>query len=285
MPCYHPLPGWYGKTRGPSGKRPVVFQFNEGLKDRPVSVPCGKCTGCLLERARQWAVRCQHEAQLHASNLFVTLTYDDAHLPPGGSLQPGDMVLFLKRLRKHAGPGLRFFQCGEYGDKTHRPHHHAILFNCYFPDSRKLHGNSDLSRSDKLDQLWGLGLCTFGQVTFESANYVARYTLKKLGTTHQGNLHPPYLTMSRRPGIGSTWIAAYGRQVAIKDYLIVNGKKSGVPRFYRDRLSKSHPSLQTAAAIRRRGRAASDPNNTGSKLIVRETVKQAAISLLSRELK
>lgn len=283
MPCFHPLPGWYGKTRGSTGKRPVVFQFNEGLKDRPVSVPCGKCTGCLLERARQWAVRCQHEAQLHASNLFVTLTYDDEHLPPGGSLRPEDMVLFLKRLRKKAGPGLRFFQCGEYGDKTIRPHHHAILFNCYFPDSRKLHSHSDLSRSDELDQLWGHGLCTFGSVTFESANYVARYTIKKLGTAPKGVV-PPYLTMSRRPGIGSDFIKKYGNQVAIKDYLIINGNKSGVPRFYRDRLSKSHPERSNDNKIRRRGRAAGDKNNTGSRLIVRETVKQSAIQLLSRDL-
>lgn len=283
MPCFHPLPGWYGKTRGVSGKRPVVFQFQEGLKDRPVSVPCGRCTGCLLERARQWAVRCQHESTFHDSNVFATLTYDDDHLPPGGSLDPRHMVLFLKRLRKALGP-FRFFQCGEYGGETHRPHHHALLFGCSFPDSRKLHGNSDLFRSPQLDQLWGHGSCTLGAVTFESANYVARYTLKKLGASEQGNLHPAYLTMSRRPGIGSDFIAAHGRRVAIRDYLIVNGHQSGVPRFYRDRLSKSHPALSIEAGFRRRGRASVDPNATGSRLIIRETCKQASITLLSRDL-
>lgn len=284
MPCFHPLPGWYGKTRGESGKRPVVFQFSEGLKDRPVSVPCGRCTGCLLEKARQWALRCQHEAQLWASNLFVTLTYDDDKLPSNGSLRPEDMVLFLKRLRKAKGPGVRFFQCGEYGSTTLRPHHHALLFNCSFDDAKRLHSNSDLSSSKQLEQLWSHGYCTFGEVTFESANYVARYTLKKLGDDQLPGLVRPYLTMSRRPGIGSGWIAKYGRQVANKDKIIINGKPSGVPRFYRDRLSTSHPELSETARIRRRGRAASDPNNTGSRLIVRETVKQSAIKQLSRDL-
>lgn len=284
MPCYHPLPGWYGKTRGPSGKRPVVFQFNEGLKDRPVSVPCGRCTGCLLERARVWAVRCQHEAQLHTRNCFVTLTYDDDRLPPGGSLRPRDMVLFLKRLRKYAGPGLRFFQCGEYGDRTLRPHHHALLFNCGFDDARKLHGDSDLSESRTLESLWGHGICSIGEVTFESAGYVARYSLKKLRDDQYPGLVRPYLTMSRRPGIGSRFIEAHGKQIVRQDFIISNGHQSGVPRFYRDRLSKAFPSAAAEAAIKRRGRAASDPNNTGSRLIVRETVKQSAIQTLARNL-
>lgn len=128
-------------------------------------------------------------------------------------------------------------------------------------------------------------MCTLGDVSFDSANYVARYTLKKLGAAAPApGCVPPYLTMSRRPGIGSAWIAKYGRQVAIKDKLIVNGVASGVPRFYRDRLSTAFPTVSNDNKIRRRGRAASDPNNTGSRLIIRETVKNASISLLSRDL-
>lgn len=284
MPCYHPLPGWYGKTRGSSGKRPVVFQFQEGLKDRPVSVPCGRCTGCLLEKARVWATRCAHEAQLYAENAFVTLTYDDAHLPPGGSLRPRDMVTFLKRLRKHFGPGVRFFQCGEYGDQFSRPHHHALLFNLHFPDLRKLHGGSDLYESRLLEQLWGHGLCTVGDVTFESAGYVARYTLKKIGQATPAALVPPYLTMSRRPGIGAGYVQKFGSQVARHDFIIANGHKSGVPRFYRDKLWKSHPEQSLAARDKRRGRAAGDPNSTGSRLITREEVKKASLASLTRSL-
>ncbi|UOK21016.1 replication initiator protein [Chifec microvirus UA13_19] len=283
MPCYHPLPGWYGKTRGPSGKRPVVFQFSEGLKDRPVSVPCGRCTGCLLERARTWAARCQHESQLHESNLFVTLTYDDSHLPPGGSLDPRHMVLFLKRLRKAHG-SFRFFQCGEYGEDLSRPHHHALLFGVRFDDARQLHGGSDLRESAELERLWGHGLCTIGDVTFESAGYVARYSMKKLAAAARPELYPPYLTMSRRPGIGSGFIERHARKVVLQDFIVSNGHKSGVPRFYRDRLSKTHPVESTEAGYRRKGLASVNPDSTGCRLIIREVVKQSSIQLLKRDL-
>ena len=118
MPCYHPIPGYRAKSTNPSGKRSIVFNLSEGFKNFAVSVPCGRCIGCRLERARQWSIRCIHEASLYEANCFVTLTYDDDNLPLDGSLRPRDMVLFLKRLRKRFGPGIRFFQCGEYGDKS-----------------------------------------------------------------------------------------------------------------------------------------------------------------------
>lgn len=194
------------------------------------------------------------------------------------------MVLFLKRLRKRFGEGIRFFQCGEYGEKYLRPHHHALLFNCGFPDARKLHGDSELSSSQLLEELWGHGLCSIGELTFESAGYVARYSMKKLGQQQLAGRVPPYLTMSRRPGIGADFIERHQRQVAKQDFIVINGHQSGVPRFYRDRLSKSQPQLSMDAKIRRRGRAASDPDNTGQRLIIRETVKQASIKTLSRTL-
>ena len=119
MPCYHPLQGWRKQGGG------LTFNLRDGFVDRPVTVSCGQCIGCRLERSRQWAVRCMHEASLHTDNCFVTLTYDDdglSHLPrcvdpetgeigagPFHSLNKRDIQLFFKRLRKRTGVKIRYF--------------------------------------------------------------------------------------------------------------------------------------------------------------------------------
>lgn len=286
MPCFHPLPAWYGHTRGASGKRPVVFNFALALKDRPTSVPCGRCAGCIAERARQWAVRCSHEALLHALNCFLTLTYDEAELAPNGSLVPAHMTLFLKRLRKHLGAKqIRYFQCGEYGETTYRPHHHVLLFGHSFDDARRLHLGSELLTSPTLERLWGHGLCSIGEVNFATASYVARYALKK--NHHPPGTVQPYATMSRRPGLGSSFVVGRADQLARQDFVISEGHKVGLPRFYRNKLAQL-PHLSTlvaAAGFKRRGRATVDRNATGKRLIVREEVKLSAQSQLKRDIK
>ena len=106
---------------------------------------------------------------------FITLTYDDAHLPYNQSLSVRDFQLFMKRLRKEFGSGVRFFHCGEYGEKTGRPHYHAILFNCDFKD-KKIHTVRNGHRvyvSQQLNDIWGNGLTEIGSVTFESAGLIS----------------------------------------------------------------------------------------------------------------
>lgn len=292
MACYHPLPGWYGKTRNEkTGRRPIVFNFNEGFKDRPLPIPCGKCIGCKLERARQWAVRCMHEASLYESNCFVTLTYSDEKMPPDGSLNPRDFVLFMKRLRKRYDHGVRFFQCGEYGENTKRPHHHCLLFNMDFLDKRLLRGGATatpLYRSDELDELWGLGHANIGTATFESAGYIARYTLKKVvgpeaSDWYQGKV-PEYLTMSRRPGVGSAWLKEFFRDVYPSDELIVNGKVSMPTRFYDDMAMKLDKRMLERVKRKRRARGKVNPDGTGKRLLVREEVKTGSVAFLAREM-
>lgn len=101
MPCYYPLHGWRARRPEKSGRYRVVFNPSQGMRDLPITVPCGQCIGCRLERSRQWAVRCVHEAQLHERNCFITLTFDDEHLPSGGSLDVTVCQKFYKRLRKN----------------------------------------------------------------------------------------------------------------------------------------------------------------------------------------
>lgn len=92
MTCFHPIPA-YRDGDGP-------IQFHDTGKGRPIEIPCGQCIGCRLERSRQWAMRCVHEASLHDDNCFVTLTYNDQHIPSDAGLRHRDYQLFMKRLRK-----------------------------------------------------------------------------------------------------------------------------------------------------------------------------------------
>lgn len=289
MPCYHPLPAWVAKRRNASGKRSVVFKFADGFKDRPVDLPCGRCIGCRLERARQWAVRCMHEASLYDANCFLTLTYSPENVPDKGSLRPEDMVKFLKRLRAKFGK-VRFFQCGEYGENFQRPHHHVLLFGFEFPD-RVVHSVRDgmtLYRSAELEKLWPFGFCTIGAVTFESAGYVARYSMKKVtgpgADAHYRGRVPEYLTMSRRPGIGRGWIEKFSSDVYPSDELVVRGHVCKPPKYYDGVQEKADPVGMKELREARKLAKVSDPESSGRRLVVRERVKKASISNLRREL-
>jgi hypothetical protein len=238
MACYRPLRAYAPASgRNADGKLDISFKPRYGYSE--ILLPCGQCIGCRLERSRQWAMRCVHEAQMYEHNCFVTLTYDDEHLPKDGSLNKRDITLFLKRLRKRYGAGIRFYQCGEYGELLQRPHHHAILFNFDFPDKQlwSVRDGVRLYRSESLEQLWPYGYSTIGDVTFESAAYVARYCTKKItgkvaGEHYEGKM-PEYATMSRRPGIGRAWLEKYKDDVYNYDYVVLrNGLKLRPPRYY-----------------------------------------------------
>lgn len=280
------------QERTKTGKRRVSFTIREAFHDLPVTVPCGTCLGCKLERARQWSVRISHEASLYTNNCFVTLTYKKT--PPGGSLRPRDFVLFMKRLRK-TGRKVRFIQAGEYGNKG-RPHHHAILFNCAFPDMKpfkKTASGSTIYRSTELEKLWPHGFSSVGTVTTASAAYVARYTIKK---THEGGqLAPPrtlplasdaikprrqhglvaeYITMSRRPGIGHAWLQKYYTDVYPNDVIISReGHRSRPPRYYDEIMKERDPRLFQQLK-RRRIDAVNIQEQNSNRALQRQTLDQ-----------
>lgn len=267
MVCYAPLTGYYSAEVGESGKRALVFDVRQAWSGVPIRLPCGECIGCRASWARQWAVRCMHEKRMHHLSSFVTLTYRDECLPALRSLKLRDLQLFMKRLRKVRGVGLRFFACGEYGSDTQRPHYHLLLFNCDFPDMR-FHGQSDcgesLYTSAELEQLWPYGHNMIGAVDFQSCAYVAGYVFKKVGTfVDYAPREPEFRVMSRRPGIGFTWFQQYMDEAYRADSAIMNGREVPLPRFYdgkfeeidpvryevlrrkRMRLARSHPEEQT----------------------------------------
>lgn len=301
MPCYKPKDSVILPGLSPTGKAIVFFRaglrplntFPSGAKLVPI--PCGQCIGCRLERSRQWAVRLLKEMKLHDTSSFLTLTYDDKHLPLVGTsirptLRPRDMTLFLKNFRFTISPKkIRYFQCGEYGETNGRPHHHMILFGEDFSNDRILTRPSRAGYpqylSPLLSRLWYHGEAVISEVSFESAAYVARYSLKKhLGPGAKllySGKYPEYVTMSRNPGIAADYFAQFQTDVYPHDEVVPGpGRPASLPPKYFDKLlEKVDPVLFEKIKEKRTKDLDfySDKNSTDSRLETRERVKQALI--------
>lgn len=291
MSCKFPIRGYRSKAgRSENGSWPVVFNIHDGYKDLPIEVPCGRCISCRLERSRQWAIRCINESQMYDDNCFITLTYNDEHIPRNGSLKVKDFQKFMKRLRKKYGPDVRFFHCGEYGEKYNRPHYHAIIFNHDFSDKyywRNSKGNK-LYRSEELEKLWKLGNSEIGEVTFESAAYVARYCVKKISgpkaEEHYGKRKKEYCTMSRRPGIGRPWLDKYQGDLYPEGRMIVrHGLVCRTPRYYDEIYDVVEP--EKSEQLKRERRCYSQINKkTPEELEVENKVQELRAKKLVRNL-
>lgn len=238
MPCYGPLTAFRPKSDAPS--RRLVFKKSDSETGVGIKIPCGKCPGCKLEQSRQWAVRIIHEKRLNTDSCFITLTYNDANLPPGGQLVKNDLTKFLKRVW-HLNSRLRYFACGEYGENTDRPHYHVLLLDTDFTDKRLIKTGSEynLYESPTLSKLWPYGHHALGDVTFESAAYTARYCMKKKqnGKTRTDGKTPEYIVMSRNPGLGAGYFQRYQSELINHDTIIVNGLPAALPRFYDNKLA------------------------------------------------
>ena len=311
--CTSPLP-----ARRVGGQIEFLGRSDKGRffssKAATLQIPCGQCAECRLKRSREWAVRCMHEASLHRDNCFLTLTYDSAGTGRGRSplghevsLEYKDFSGFMKRLRsRFPKDKISFFCCGEYGETNpatgvqdgglYRAHFHAILFNFNFPDRVpcRMLGRSDLEKSQLLDEIWGFGACKIGQVTFESAAYVARYAMKKVTgdlakahytlITPDGEIierTPEMLVMSKRPAIGRRWFEKFGKQVHTHDRVIARGKEMQPPRYY----DKLLPRVVRQMVVQQRelaGQVRRD-DHTDDRNNVRDVVVQAGMSQFKRD--
>lgn len=309
MTCYYPLQAFYGARR-PNGKRCIVFKEDLREYGSPFMVPCGRCVGCRLERARQWGIRIMHEAQLYDNNCYLTLTYSDECLPIDKSLHPEHFLLFVRRLRRlarsssferdypeyHRDNGIRYFHCGEYSPDKRRPHYHACIFNFDFPDRKfiKMSKGNKLYVSKMLDDLWGFGHCYIGNVTFDSANYVARYIIDKINGDRAFDhytdkdtgvlLRPEYVTMSRRPGIGAEWLYKYYEDVYPSDEVIVHGKSVRPPKFYDSRVELHDPDFYADLKAKRSEEANKySGDQSPERLEIREKVKLSKLGMFKRK--
>lgn len=242
-------------------------------EDNFQQIPCGQCSACRLEYSRQWAIRCMLESTYHNHCWFVTCTYDDAYLPnsfqldlPTGELltnekgdllrclEPDDATKFLKRLRITAERkglreddknDIRYFYCGEYGEKFKRPHFHFLFFGLNIPDLKPLYvkrGNR-FFESAWLNKLWGKGFVVIGELTFETCAYTARYVMKKLKgkkrkelmenrrqfkfdeNTMELSYRDEFCRMSRRPGLARCYFDEHKDDMYNTDSLYVKTSK------------------------------------------------------------
>lgn len=266
MECIRPIKAGFDRAGD------ITYSIRKFSKElEPFAFPCRKCLACRLNIAREKAIRAVHESKIHEGNIFLTLTYNEKNLPTNGKLNYLDFQLFMKRLRseimapyiKKANSRLNnlakerylkyiskkfhisYMVTGEYGDKTKRPHWHAIIFN-YYPTDAKYKYTSDhgenVFTSQEISDLWNRGNIEFGTVTMDSAGYVARYAAKKLahGKDQEHEYHPIHKTSSKH-AIGKKWIEKYYKDVFSKGYIVLpDGQKAGIPRYYVDWYKKHH---------------------------------------------
>lgn len=252
MLCYSPLYGHRSET----GE--ITFSKKYAYRDQPIVIRCNRCMPCRIHQTQSWAIRCVHEKHFYDDAIFVSLTYDDDHLPFGGTLIKDELSKFIRRLRDQ-GHKLRFYGAGEYGDLTKRPHYHALLFN-YRPDDAKLHSDqNDIKNyvSETLNKIWGKGFAQFSDITYASAAYCSGYTRKKIygdmAESHYqtvdpetGEIYtriPEFSAQSTKPGIGERWFIRFHKDLFPRDYCVINGKKLPVPSYYDRLCEKLYPDL------------------------------------------
>lgn len=299
MSCTSPLQA-YRDDKG-------LIHFTDLKGGDYLELPCGRCISCRLEKSRQWAMRCVHEASLHKENCFLTLTYNNENLPSNCSLDKSHFTKFIKRLRSRLDRKIRYFMCGEYGDINKRPHYHALLFG-YEPDDKQYlfttKSGSNIYTSEFVSDVWNLGFITIGELTFESASYTARYCLKKitgpLADTIDKNtglrpyervnekdgriveVLPEYATMSRNPGIAYNFINRYTSDCYPKDFIHINGNRSGLPRYYDEQLKKINIDLYDEVKQKRIVSAYESNENSVNRLRQKAIINKRKVNKFKR---
>lgn len=300
MPCTRPLKAW--KLNGKiQWVQPVKA---EGLVSE-ITLPCGRCIGCRLIHAQEWATRITHESRMHDQSAFVTLTYAPEHIPPGNSLRYRDFQLFMKRLRKDLSPRkIRYYVCGEYGEQTRRPHYHCVLFGYIPPDGKyykQTKAGTTLYTSDSLEARWQLGNTNFSVFEPAAGEYIARYITKKItGEMAQEhyqyvdesgkiwNREPEFGRSSSRPGIGAEWWKKYGEQARTFDAIgLTDGRETKLPRYYNKLWEREDPEGLAAAkknrVLRAREKAREDKRAIVYGLEATEAIHNAKMRLYKRD--
>jgi hypothetical protein len=323
VPCRSLLPA----VQGPDGGKPTVYKqgqrpttLAEGYQ--ALDLPCGQCVGCRLEKSRQWGIRIACEAaylweELNLPSTFVTLTYDEQHLPMYGSLVPQHFQNFIKRLRRHTGEKVRYYGSGEYGTTCpkhgikecpacggiQRPHYHAIILGYGFPDKYYVGDREGypIYESDLLGNVWDKGFHEIGQAEFQSAAYCARYIMKKQTgpgadpdhymrydplTDAWNEVEPEFSYMSKRPGIGSLWLGFYWDDVYPSDEMPIPGR--GIwgtpPKYYDELVEKWDLDANLSELKEKRRREMAKSLIEGPSMESRALVQDAKLNKLGRNL-
>lgn len=307
--CTRPIIAYRAKLHGKNKKSflkgvtwPITFCQSEGYIDQVVKLPCGKCLHCRLEYARNWAIRCMHEAMMHEDNCFITLTYTDSNLPHYGlieypTVKLEDLQKFMKRYRNYLdkeykkNKKIKYFACGEYGEKHERPHYHVCIFGHDFEDKERCEKSvSGCVQYDSkiLTDIWKLGMTKVGELNFESAGYVARYQLKKhvyeKPEEWYNHREKEFLVMSRKEGIGLKFLEKYENDVFNNDAIITRKGLTGRPPKYYDKVLERRSSERFRQVKLERRKNRPDEEEYWTEERQREYAKSLQIKSLKRSL-
>lgn len=281
MPCYQPLirvehqKNFYLNKNAKLSKKAHIYSLSEYAKNyedieqtsdiKKQQIPCGQCIGCRLDYSRQWANRGYLESLLHEQNYFITLTYDDEHLPMNdfcttkegkiyvkqdswtGTVQKRDLQLFFKRLRKRI-PKFSYLACGEYGSKNGRPHYHAILFGAELPAetfyNARLINHEFYYQNDIIEECWteemgrgrsgagrSLGYSNISEANWNTIAYTARYVVKKQKGVYAEEercklgRNEEFIVSSRNPAIGKEYFNLHHTEIIDKDSVLIKNDK------------------------------------------------------------
>lgn len=261
----------------PSGKQLIVSaRPAPHVKHTTLLRQCDQCVGCRVRRRMELALRLEHESQFHDHAWFVTLTYNDEHLPENGSVDIKAIPVFIRALRQKMRPQkIRYFAVSEYGGQLGRAHYHLILFGPDFPDKKISYvkpsyahysdafvkmfgiGGAKYWTSELIESTWGKGFTQITSVSQATMQYVSKFHVEKVtgekAADHytvideHGEIHPiepERSLMSTNPGLGRKWIEKYWKTVYPRGHLLGRGGVKFAPPKYYDRwLEKNHLDL------------------------------------------
>lgn len=243
--CYSPLYAWKMQKEDVDSGEMITYmkisKYEHDVINREAdyTLPCGKCAECLYQKSLEWSYRIMLESKDYINSCFITLTYKDDPV----QLIKSDYQKFLKRLRKKIGK-FRYFLCGEYGSKGKRPHFHAIIFGYWPKDAEKVvnpitRKETDYWKSKELEEIWGLGFVSVGELTQYDAKYCAKY-MQKLQAMPD-NFVQPFVAMSTHPGLGLKQFEEHKEAYLKSDKIYFQGKYIKVPRYFLNNTIKELP--------------------------------------------
>lgn len=292
MTCYHPMirvedrskrirakdGHYYNKAHIISPENFELESIANTAYTKREQIPCGKCIGCRLEYAKEWATRGFLESLEWQNNYFVTLTYDDDNIHMydyvedeegytwtnngewGGTLVPKELQDFIKRLRiymdrNYKNKDIRYMACGEYGGETQRPHYHLILFNLNLPlDSfyaPKIINKNMYYQNTIIEKMWKFGFSNVCPSNWNTMNYVARYITKKVNGSqadkHYAELgqEKEFFRVSLKPGIGENYFHKHWKEIYKNDKVYIINRAGSVavkpPKYFDELLKREQP--------------------------------------------
>lgn len=284
--------------KGPNG---IAFNSREGYADMPLTLRCGACIGCRIDRQTGWMIRMMHELQMAEKACFATFTYNDDCVPDDHGLRVEHWQEAAKRIRANIGD-FRFFMAAEYGGDKLRPHYHAAIFGQDFTNDRvrvNVKGSPHYWwTNEAVTSAWRKGYVTVGELNSTTARYICNYMLKKVTgkkakaayeridplTGETWDVRPEFSTMSRRPGLGASWFDRYCDDVYPQDVVVLDGKKYRPPQFYDRLLQDRDPAMWRKVEARRNEWVQKHSEDlTPDRLEVKERIINARQSLFAKD--